>query len=295
MATEVIETKLYGGEVTVHFYPKSHMYKVTDPKYGLDKQRVTGVTTYLGVKDKSGPLISWATETTGLYLYDIIQSGRDIMVDDLRDSMGKHREKKEEAAEIGTKMHEWCEYFINHKLGKEGFEKEPELPEDPQIRLGVDSFLEWYLAHDVEFIESEKVVYSRKHQYIGTMDLKAKVDGLLTSGDFKSSNGLYNSVLAQMSAYAKADEEEQEFLGQPIEYQNRVAVRLSKETESEYIERMKRKNIIKNRETSDFPEYEPFEWKEFKGRDLLDRDYEAFLTHKALFEWDKNTDFFLNK
>lgn len=295
MATEVITTKIYGGEVTIDFYPKSHMYKITDPANGLVKERVKGVTTYLGIKDKSAPLVSWATETAGLHLYDILSSGNSITMDDVRNAINRHKEIKDEAATIGTAMHEWCEYFIKYKLGRPGYDQEPKLPADPQILLGVNSFLEWYINHDVEFIDSEKIVYSRKHRYVGTLDFKARVDGKLTGGDFKSSNGLYNSVLAQISAYIEADEEEQEFLGNMEKYENRVAIRLSKEVEEEYNIRMERKNLIKGNDGKEFETYQPFEWKVFDGRDLHERDLQGFLHAKNLFEWDKLTDFYLNK
>lgn len=294
--TEIITTKMYGGEVTVDFYPNSHMYKVTDPKNGLDKQRVKGVTTYLGIKDKSAPLVSWATETAGLHLYDILSSGNPVTMDDVRTAIGKHRTIKDEAALIGTAMHEWCEYFIKHKLGHKGFEVPPTMPADPQLCLGINSFLEWYMAHDVQFLSSERVVYSRKHQYIGTMDFDAIVDGVLSAGDFKSSNGLYNTVRAQLSAYVQAAEEEAEYLKNPVKYQNRIAVRLSKETEDEFKLRMNRKNLIKGKEGADIEAYVPFEWMVFEGREAHEYDLEkGFVACKTLHEWDAKTDFYLNK
>lgn len=295
MATEIHEFALYGGEVKVKFYPNSHMYKVTDEKYGLKDQRVKGVTTYLGIKDKSQALVSWAVGEAGLHLYDIISSGQIVTMDDVRNALKRHNEIKDEAALIGTAMHAWCEYFIKHKLKREGFETPPVMPEDPQIALGVNSFLEWYIAHNVQFLNSERVIYSRKHQYIGTMDFDAIVDGKLTGGDFKSSNGLYNTVLAQISAYIQAAEEEAEHNGKPVKYENRVAVRLSKETESEYNTRMTRKNIIKGKEDAPIDPYVPFEWKSFEGRETHERDLQGFLTAKALFEWDCETDFYRNK
>jgi len=293
--TEIITTKMYGGEVTVDFYPNSHMYKVTDPKYGMVKERVKGVTTYLGIKDKSAPLISWATETAGLHLYDVLSSGNPITMDDVREAIGKHRTIKDEAATIGKTMHEWCEYFIKHKLGREGFETAPVMPIDPQIALGINSFLEWYMAHDVQFVNSERVVYSRKHQYIGTMDFEAVIDGKITCGDFKSSNGLYNTVLAQVSAYIEAAEEEAEAEGKPVKFENRMAVRLAKETLDEYNTRMERKNMIKGKDGAEFEPYNPFEWILFEGRESHERDIAGFLHAKTLFDWDLSTDFYKNK
>lgn len=296
MAAEFKEFSLYGGEVKVKFYPNSHMYKVTDEKNGLKDVRVKGVTTYLGIKDKSQALTSWAVEMAGLHLYDLISKGQIITMNDVRDAMKRHKEIKDEAALIGTAMHEWCEYFIKHKLKTEGYEEAPKLPDDPQILLGVNSFLEWYTSHKVEFKSSERVVYSREHQYIGTMDFDAIVDGILTAGDFKSSNGLYNTVRAQLSAYVQAAEEEARHLGTPVEYQNRVAVRLSKETEKEYFERMTRKNTIKGKEDAPIEPYNPFEWKVFEGRESHEYDLQhGFVAAKTLFTWDQSTDFFLNK
>lgn len=295
MAAEYQEFTLYGGEVKVKFYPNSHMYKVTDEKYGLKEQRVKGVTTYLGIKDKSQALVSWAVGEAGLYLYDIISKGQIITMDDVRASLKRHTEIKDEAALIGTAMHAWCEYFIKHKLGTKGYEEAPKLPEDPQIVLGVNSFLEWYTNHHVQFLSSERVVYSRKHQYIGTMDWDALVDQELSAGDFKSSNGLYNSVRAQMSAYVEAAEEESAHLGENLKYKNRYAVRLSKETESEFKVRMERKNIIKGKEDAPIDPYVPFEWRKFEGREMHEYDFkQGFLTAKALFEWDQATDFYTN-
>jgi hypothetical protein len=296
MATEIHEFTLYGGEVKVKFYPNSHMYKVTDEKYGLKDQRVKGVTTYLGIKDKSQALVSWAVGEAGLHLYDIISSGQIVTMDDVRNALKRHTEIKDEAALIGTAMHAWCEYFIKHKLKEKGYEEAPKLPEDPQILLGVNSFLEWYVNHHVEFLSSERIVYSRKHQYIGTMDFEAYVDKVLTGGDFKSSNGLYNSVRAQISAYIEAAEEEAEHIGKKVKFQNRVAIRLSKETEQEYKVRMERKNIIKGKEDAPIEPYEPFEWKVFEGRESHEDDFKrGFLAAKTLLEWDQATDFYLNR
>lgn len=296
--TEIHEFTLYGGEVKVKFYPNSHTYKVTDEKYGLVDQRVKGVTTYIGIKDKSAPLVSWATELAGTYLLDLLESGEAITPEHIAKSMGLHTEKKEEAADIGTRTHEWCEYFIKHQLGRPGYEKEPELPTDQAMLLGVDSFLEFITQHNVEFINSERIVYSRKNQYIGTMDFEAIVDGKMAVGDFKTSNGLYNSVLQQMSAYQAAAEEEAEHLGKPVKYEARYAVRLAKETEKEYADRMLKKNAVKalqGKEPSAIKEYQPFEWIVEMGRETHERDFKGFMHAVGLHQWDSATDFYYNK
>jgi hypothetical protein len=57
----VIEQLMYGGKINVRFLgptddkPNRHIYMV-------DGKRKTGVTTIIGIKDKSRPLVIWATE-----------------------------------------------------------------------------------------------------------------------------------------------------------------------------------------------------------------------------------------
>lgn len=297
--TEIIEYSLYNGEVTVKFYPNSHRYKVTDLKNGLDNVSMKGVTTYLGIKDKSTALQIWTAEQMGLYILDRMDEGSLITEEVIAKAVNLHNENKEEASAIGKKTHDWCEYFIKHRLGIAGYEAEPTLPEEQATLLGVNSFLQFITQHDVEFVASEKIVYSRKHKYIGLMDLKAKVNGNLTSIDFKTSNGLYNTVFAQASAYAKADEEEMEFLGVKDKYENMYALRLAKETKEEYYDRMEKKNRIRvllGKDPKEVAEYKPFEFRISEGKDSLESNFtEGFLACKALFEWDQKTDFFLNK
>ena len=295
--TEIVEFTMYGGEVKVKFYPKSHMYKVTDEKYGMVDQRVKGVTTYLGIKDKSAALTSWVAEITGMHLLDIIEKGQIVTNEDIAKAMTLYTEKKDEAATIGQKTHAWCEYFIKHKLGEVGYENAPTIPKDPQTLLGVDSFLEFITNNKVTFIASEKIVYSRKHQYIGTMDFKAEVNGKLVSGDFKTSNGLYNTVFAQTAAYEEADEEEQAYIGKPIQYEASYAVRLAKESEQEYVDRMHKKNAVRQligKEPNEIKEYNPFEVRINEGREKHDINFAGFLSCKDLFHWDIDTDFYKN-
>ncbi len=79
--------------------------------------------------------------------------------------------------------------------------------------------------HKVKFVSTERIVYSKKHDYIGKMDAEAMVDGKRVLVDFKTSSGLYNSVRMQTAAYQKADEEEG-----AKSYKGRWAIRISRKT-----------------------------------------------------------------
>jgi len=141
-------------------------------------------------------------------------------------------------------------------------------------------------------------VYSRKYQFIGMLDIEAKIDGKLSVDDLKTSNGIYNTTLQQTAAYQYAAEEEAEFLGKPVKYETRHIIRLAKETEKEYVARMEKKNAVKmlqGKNVGDIKPYEPFEFMEIEGRETYERDFEGFKNSIGLFRWNKETDFYLNK
>jgi len=283
MEQGIVETKLYGGKVEVKFYgptddkPNRHMYYVNG-------KRKTGVTTFIGIKDKSRPIVIWATELYRDFLLEKLKVG--ISEDDIFTGCTLHEDKKEEAANIGSQVHEWIENYIKGN--------KPEMPDVREVQIGVNAFLDWIDKNKVKFLSSERLVYSKKHDYIGTMDIEAKINGKLCLIDIKTSNGLYNTYSMQTAAYVKADEEESK-----KKYDGRWLIRLAKETENEYLERMKKKNenrVRKGKDPVDYPAYQVFEAKFLdENTGNIDRDFKAFLSAKYLFEWDKETDFFTNK
>lgn len=99
-----------------------------------------------------------------------------------------------EAANAGTWIHTYIE---DHLLGK--------FPEDP-IRDDhyqmVTAFHEWESQHDIEVISTERTVYG--DGYAGTADLFAKIDGVVTLIDWKSSSAVRDSHKAQLGAIGAA-------------------------------------------------------------------------------------------
>lgn len=287
-----IISSLYKGKIQVKFLgpteesPNRHMYYV-------DGKRKTGVTTALGIKDKSTALMSWQGETIAKHLFDVIMSGQILTQEVVTKAIFAPEEAKTKSADLGTEVHDWVEKYINHKLKKKGFERMPDLPEDPNVATGVNSFLEWEAEHKVKYLWAEKVLYSKRHDYVGKGDFGAKVDGMVCLCDIKTGNGMYNSVLAQTAAYAKADEEES-----GIKYEGRWAIRISKENPEEYATRMSLKNKIKEflgKKEKEVPAYQVFEAKFLDNeKGNMKRDFDGFLCHWNLMKWDRETDFYAN-
>lgn len=272
--TEIINFELYKGKCKVQFYPNSHRYVVNG------KPTSGSVTGILGMYDKSDQLVPWAVEVAVNYLRE--KKGN-LTEDDFFDAEEQHTIKKTEAANIGTEVHDWIEKFIKGE--------KPEMPESKEAQIGVNAFLEWIDDNKVKFISTERAVYSRKHDFIGKMDIEAKVNGKLCLIDIKTSNGIYNTYNMQTAAYVKADEEES-----GKKYHGRWIIRLAKETERQYNARMDKKNarrIRKGKDAFGFPPYQVFETKfldDTAGN--MERDFEAFLACKVLHGFEKLTGFY---
>lgn len=255
---------LYGGEVVVSL-STAHRYTVTD---NGKKAKARGVTTAIGIMDKP-QLIGWAVGEGLDYVYEHYGEP-DVWIKAQAASEGK----KEEAADIGTQIHDWCEAHIKGL--------NPLMPDDKNVARGAISFMEWVQSHGIEFEESERFVYSRQHGYVGKFDFTMRTPAGLMMGDLKTGNGLYPPVAMQTAAYARALTEE---TGTQIV--GRWAIRVAKETEAEYNERGRKKNESRVRRGLSPVEIRPYQVFEarFFGNDTLDRDFGAFLRCNELTDW----------
>lgn len=158
-----------------------------------------GVTTVLGVIAKPA-LIQWAANMAVDYIRDnplliqadqmdgVIATSEQI----LEDARYAHRRKKEKAGDWGTAVHEAIEYWI-----KDG--SEPQL--EGTQKTAFDKFKQWVKDNKVEFLESEKHVWSEKLWIGGIVDVVFTMDGKKYIGDIKTSKKIYNEAFFQMAAY----------------------------------------------------------------------------------------------
>jgi hypothetical protein len=193
------EIALYNNKVKISFDEDKHIFYDEKGKVLLS---VTGAT---GVVDKSGALMGWAVKMALNFLRDKWLGKTETPViteEDFIEASRQHRIKKQEAADIGTLIHEWVSLKITGK--------NPEMPKDDKVVNGITAFLKFQKEHNLNWIESERYVYSKKHGYAGILDAIAEEDGKLTLVDFKSSNGIYDDMFFQVAGYQIAYEEETE-------------------------------------------------------------------------------------
>lgn len=186
--------KLYKGSIEIEFYEAKHWYK-----HRGERSTIISVTGAVGMVDKSRPLIIWATRLANEFLKAALGNGG--ITEDIIDLACKqHQIKKEEAASKGSEVHKWAEEYI---LGKE-----PTFPTDEKVLNGVTAFLSWVKEHGVKFKESERMIYSKKHDFVGTLDAIAVIGNKTSLIDFKTSNGVYSTMYYQVAGYQLAYEEE---------------------------------------------------------------------------------------
>lgn len=191
-----MQYRLYNGEILLEFDEEKHMYT-------LDGDKVDGVTGILSIINKPA-LLYWAVNQSVGYLQRNIRPG--VIYDEIQLSklMGEakyaHKQRSTEASDIGKIVHRWIEEWIAGK--------QPKLPINQEARNAIAQFQSWVDTKDVEFLQSEKVVYSRKFNYAGTTDFIAKMGNKILLGDFKTSNGIWDEYWFQTAAYQHAFLEE---------------------------------------------------------------------------------------
>jgi hypothetical protein len=212
---------------------------------------VPSVTTILQTVAKP-VLVPWAVKMTSEHWLGAVKAGRtDFDILD-KESRGIHRKKASDAASIGTNVHHYAECF---------FKKLP-LPilQTDEAKRGADAFHKWAEATNVEVLAVERRIYSKEFGYAGTVDLVARINGILSVADYKTSSGIYPEMRLQTAAYQHALQEEKK-----MEFGPRWIIRFDKKT-GEF-------------EDKAFPDFES-DFSGFKGALLLHRSLKAMTEKK---------------
>jgi genome maintenance exonuclease 1 len=112
-----------------------------------------------------------------------------------------HQRTLAKAGDIGTEAHQAIEWLLRTALGAEAGPK-PVISAPAMI--AVQAFKAWAVSVSLKPILIERIVYSKAHRYAGTLDLLARVNGVLTMIDFKCSRAVYQEAHLQAAAYIAA-------------------------------------------------------------------------------------------
>lgn len=120
-----------------------------------------------------------------------------------------HQKALAVAGEIGTQIHAAIEHQMREALG---IATGPPPVISDAANWAFMAFEEFAARVGLAPIMVEQTVYSKTHGYAGTMDLLARVNGVLTLIDMKSGKSIYPEAFLQAAAYCVALEE----MGHPI-------------------------------------------------------------------------------
>lgn len=271
-----MEKEIYQGTIKIKLAGE-HIYYIAKKIKGEwgSWERGRGVTTIGGIKDKSGPLKYWVAKLMAKFLHGILCE-RGITKFDIDEAKALHTKALKDAGLVGTKIHDWIESYIK--------KENPVMPEEKNVIIGVNGFLDWIKKSKVKFIESETIIYSKQYDFSGKIDAIAIISNKRYLIDYKTGTGLYNDVLLQTAAYTKAYEE---MTGTRI--YGRWAIRIEKRDEEEFRADMDEKGKPNEK-------YVAFEAVYLdEDKEQIGKDYKAFLAFQIGFNWNKSTENFFKK
>src|SRR5713101_6007238 len=109
--------------------------------------------------------------------------------------------ERQRASAIGTAVHAGIEWQLRTALSKDAG-PEPCLPE--AAAWAVESWKDWAVSVALEPLAIERTVYCAACGYAGTLDLYARLKGVLTVLDWKSGKAIYPEAFLQNVAYRHA-------------------------------------------------------------------------------------------
>lgn len=165
------------------------------PPYELE---VPSVTSILAAGLPKPALQYWAARSVAEFAFDHADAWRSLpreaAVDLLKRAPYRTTSKR---ADAGSAVHSAIDAHIKNIPSVELQSKE-----EQGLYEAALAFLRKYRP---DVIHTEATVYSRTHKYAGTADMLARIEGVQTVIDFKTSKAVYPEQAIQLASYAFAD------------------------------------------------------------------------------------------
>lgn len=199
----------------------------------------------------------------------------------------------QKSAEEGTKIHETVESLL--------LDENPVI--SPDIKPAIDAFLKFLETSNIrtrpDYIERRIVNYD--HRYSGTLDALASIDGKFGVLDIKTSQAIYRDYNLQTSAYVAALQDEFQNLEarwilriDQIKTCVKCGATLREKGGRKKIKSPSARGLTRNNTRINAENYKNcgHEWSQLEGdielKELTfwEKDFEAFLAAKKLWEWE---------
>lgn len=169
----------------------SRIYR--NPRTGEEVPSVTTIIRHGFPKPK---LTEWAARKSAEYA---VTHWKELEPLPVREKVDRIRfapeEIRDEAAAKGTEIHLVIDQWMKGEAH--------EIPR--KVSSPVDQFVDFVMTKQPKFLFTEATLWSRTHQYAGTCDFIAEIDGKITLGDTKSGKGIWPEAALQLSALAGCD------------------------------------------------------------------------------------------
>lgn len=150
----------------------------------LDGTRVPGTTTIIGRYKESGALLWWAF-------------GQGKAAE--RGEINSLYDKRDEAADIGTCVHEMVEAHVGGKPVPDLADWEADKRQ--AIQSGYDAYMAWERMTRLEITHQEIQLVCPEYRFGGTPDAIGLIEGEPCLLDWKTSKSVYEDMLVQLAAY----------------------------------------------------------------------------------------------
>lgn len=182
--------------------PKPAITRSANHQYRYDGVTYPGVTSIVGVIDKSRPLMIWASRLTAEAALDQLDALPEMVRVNKRPGVirlltDQSSWRRDEAASTGTAIHTFAERVVNgDDLGEVG----------ESIRDRVNHYVDWWAQSGWTRRVTEAFVINRTLGYGGTLDLLAyDEEGRTVLADVKSGKNIYPETTLQLLAYGEAE------------------------------------------------------------------------------------------
>lgn len=160
-------------------------------------QRIPGVTSIIGDGLPKPALVNWAANATAEAAVNRWDELTDLgPADRLKVLKGARYEDRDAAARRGTEVHALAERLMRGE----------EVTVPDELRGHVESYLRFLDDWQPEPLHLEATVVNYTHGYAGSLDMIARVPGVVFLGDLKTNrSGIYGEVALQLAAYRYAE------------------------------------------------------------------------------------------
>lgn len=215
----------YGGKITIEKKPWGDHFRFIKSNTG--KGGMLSSTKVTKRLDKSEVLIKWAVGLVCGHMTSHFENAKSSTFSReeislvVAEALLKPEEAKVKGGSTGDIIHDFAHAFALAKMNGTTLPTLDHLDEsqDDEHRKalnGINAFLDWYNANDVEFLEMEQLTYYNSElagdtkegefviEYIGIIDLVARVNKIVSIIDYKTSKGVYSDQRYQLASYRKA-------------------------------------------------------------------------------------------